>query len=176
MKKNFLTGRVMFVLFTILIFGACKEESSSPGPDNGTNVGLATASLIINGSGYINRTFSFSVATGVHSPVENETGIAAGLSSGTDSVALVIVFPGNQTGTFGWSDTTVVGLFVYGTGGIQKTFTSYDGSGSTTVSSFGAVGGFISGTFSGKLIGGTPPNTTDTVTVSNGSFSAKRYY
>lgn len=178
MKKLIFFGTVVLLLFCItLIFNSCSKDDGTTGPGDGVNTGLGSAGFTVNGGGYNNRTFSFSVASGGFNPDENLTVIGAILSSSTDSVYLAITFPGNQTGTFTWSDSAGICFWYYGADTVHKYFCFYDSSGSTTVSSYGVVGGYISGTFSGKLIGGTIPYTTlDTVTISNGSFSAKRYY
>ena len=82
---------------------------------------------------------------------------------------LKLTIPGHTAGTYDWSNTTPGGEKT----GLAITIDSVDYAavdGSTVISSYGEVGGNISGTFSGTLASGSG----DTVTISGGVFSAKR--
>jgi len=157
--------KLVLTLLSLIIFAlGCKEETSTA-PEEPNPSGTMTFTL--NGGGFSNRTITLSAAVARYDVGEGETGVAAAGISGTDSVNCGLVFPGNQTGTFSW----VSGDFglVFALSNPQRVY--FPVSGSTTVSSYGAVGSNVRGTFSGTV---TRLGTNETVTVSNGQFSATR--
>jgi hypothetical protein len=85
-----------------------------------------------------------------------------------DSLIMLIVFRGNQTGNINWNDDNGVILYKSGTSGLS-TFIGVS-QGSTTISSYGSIGGKVDGSVSGKLVDAA---TQAEVNVS-GNFSATR--
>lgn len=142
----------------------CKKESTTAPEESGST---GTLTFTLNGGGFSNRVITLSTAVARYDAGEDETAIAAGGISGTDSLTCSVVFRGNRTGTFSWSSPDY-GFAVAFSSGNRVYFPT---SGSTTVSAYGAVGSAVSGTFSGTV---THLGTTETVTVSNGQFSATR--
>lgn len=134
--------------------------------------GSGSASFTLNGGPFNNRTSTLTEVRGAYIPADRATGIYGRGISGSDSVYLYILFMGNQTGTFPWTDSTGVALLV-GTGTTALGYESVEGRGQVVVTAYGSVGGNITGTFSGRMFGGGAAG-ADSVTVSNGSFSAVR--
>ena len=141
-------------------------EGSGGGGGGG---GGGTTGLTLNGGGFTNQTFTLSNAYG---------GLASGITSigaarivSGDTLYLELGFTGSGAGSYPWGSTSTA-FVMHSTPGSLKEFFSTPGSGTTTVTSYGSVGGNIVGTFSGKLY--LVPGGTDSVTVTNGTFSALR--
>jgi hypothetical protein len=130
----------------------CGDSSNPADPNNpgGNNSGTGnnTASITLNGGGYSNQTVNFSVFGGGFVTQENGTALTGNLSRvGSDSVQLIIAFPGQAAGTFAWGEDLGVALGFNS----QQTIAG-PLAGSTTVTSYGAVGSQIVGTFTGQLL------------------------
>ncbi len=136
--------------------------------------GVGSGSFIIDGAGYTNATATLGdvlggLYTGGTGP---ETSIGGAGTVGADSVHLEIYFPGAPgTGKQVWSDSSGISVQIT-QGSTMKFYISLDGQGSTNITAYGAVGGDIVGTISGKLFGLVA---SDTLTVSGGVFTAHRF-
>ena len=169
-SMNGILGTIIIALCIALLGAGCKKDEG--GKDEvGTGPGGTAdyGSFTINGAGYTNKQVTLVyVSGGLYS---GETSIVGAGLSGADTVTFGLTFKGSSTGTRTWSDTTFASVQVH-TGSGTRYFISLDGRGTTSISSYGNVGGTIVGTFSGQLI--DLSLVTDTITVSNGSFSAIR--
>lgn len=124
-------------------------------PDSGSNPG-SDNSITINGGGYSNLTFNLSNAVGAYVSADTTTSLIMSGSASGDSVYVAFSFAGNSTGTYTWQNySSGSTILVVRIGGLSATnpvlLVSDDNSGSTIVTSYGAVGSAISGTYSGKL-------------------------
>jgi len=160
---------VLFI-FTVL-FSSCKKDDSNPTDINGG--GNTTSTITLNGDGFSNKQVTISAGTSGYSTANQVTG---GTLSCSDNIQVTFIVPGNQTGTFNFSveetssDILTGLLLVSGTGTNAKQYGVMSGSGSITISSYGAVGSAIKGSFTGKIYNVL---TQAEVTIS-GSFSAIR--
>ncbi len=151
--------------FTVFVAGCGKKEATGPDDDQIT---VGTMTFTLNGGGFNNQVITLSNAVAVYEADEQVTGVGARGVIGTDSISCAVAFPGNRTGTFSWSPPD------YGLGIAIGNRAFYGPvTGTTTVTSYGTVGSTVSGSFSGKIV---RLGTSDTVTVSNGRFSARRIY
>jgi hypothetical protein len=163
---------VVGVIFVLLVSSGCNKKESATNPTApGTTTG-GTASFTLNGAGFTNQSFSITGMVGGYSVSDKMSGVTGSSATTGDSTMLTIVFPGAGTGTFPFSDTVGV-VISRGTGATQRGFVNGIGGGQIVVTAYGAVGGSITGSFSGKLYEVTSTR-LDSVTVSNGSFNALR--
>lgn len=170
--KNIATGSIAVILAILFLVSGCSKNDSTTNPTKpGTTTG-GSASFTLNGAGFTNQSFSITGMLGGYSVSDNMSGVTGSSATTGDSTMLTVVFPGSTTGTFSFSDTVGV-VISRGTGATQRGFVNALGGGSVVVTGYGAVGGYITGTFSGKLYEVTS-TTLDSVTVSNGTFSALR--
>jgi len=155
---------VLVLVITVMFFYACSKDSDNPVDP----VVSAEAKLTLNGSGFTNKAATLSNGISAYSVSDTVTAIQFWGKVDNDSLYFSIIFKGNQAGTFNWNDengtiiyrTTSTGVFSYI--GITQ--------GSTTVSSYGAVGAKVEGTISGKLIEATSGSELNI----SGSFSGVR--
>ena len=167
---------VLFVaLIVVFNSSGCNKTDSTTNPGGNNNALQGSVSFTLNGAGFTNQSFSISGFLGGYSTSDKMTGLAGSSATTGDSTMLELVFPGTSTGTFSFfADSTGVAIS-RGTGSSTRAFVSGQGGGQIVVTSYGAVGGSIVGTFSGKLY--EVKNTgLDSVTVSNGSFNAMRVH
>jgi hypothetical protein len=157
--KSFKPLLVLLFVTIVAILSSCGDDSTSPTPEAVTYEFKCT----LNGGGYNNLAINYNSGAGsVYSPTEDETGISFG---GVNDMG-VIAFKGKSTGTFSISETNQLYITV---GGVANTISMETGT--ITVSSYGAVNSSVKGTFSGT---GIKASTGQTVTISNGSFTARR--
>jgi hypothetical protein len=170
--KNTTTCIVAILLVVLLLSAGCSKKDSATNPTGPGTTMSGTASFTLNGAGFTNQSFSITGMLGGFSVSDNMSGVTGSSATTGDSTMLTVVFPGSTTGTFLFSDTAAV-VITRGTGSTQRAFVNTMGGGQIVVSTYGAVGGSIAGTFSGKLY--EVSNTRlDSVTVSNGTFNALR--
>lgn len=160
------------VVFVLLVSSGCNKKDSATNPVAPGTTTAGTASFTFNGAGFTNQSFSITGMVGGYSVSDKMSGVTGSSATTGDSTMLTIVFPGNATGTFSFSDTVGV-VISRGTGSSQRGFVNGLGGGQIVVTAYGAVGTSITGTFSGKLYEVTSTQ-LDSVTVSNGSFNALR--
>ncbi len=170
--RNSATRILAGALVVFLISAGCNKSDTSTNP--ATTVMNGTATFTLNGAGFTNQTFTVTGFLGGYSTSDNKTGLAGSSATTGDSTMLEIVFPGNTTGTFPFTDSSGV-VITRGTGTSTRGFVNGLGGGQIVITSYGAVGGAIVGTFSGKLYEVTK-QPMDSVTVSNGSFNATRVH
>jgi hypothetical protein len=148
MKNYKLPQTVLVLLFTVMFFYACSSDSENPvDPNNVTN---STATLTLNGAGYTNKSVTLGNGIAGYSISDTLTAVQFSGKVDNDSLYFSVVFKGNQTGTINWNDEN--GAIIYRTTSSGNYFYIGITQGTTTVSSYGAVGGKIEGTLSGKLI------------------------
>jgi hypothetical protein len=153
----------------------CGDSSNPADPNNpgGNNSGTGnnTASITLNGGGYSNQTVNFSGVVGGFAAGENGTALTSTAATrlGSDSVRLSVAFPGQANGTFTWEDG--LGVFL---GFDSQQSVGVPLTGSTIVTSYGAVGSQIVCTFTGQiLLANSPTQRQDTIRVT-GRFSGQR--
>lgn len=170
--KNIASSILAGSLILFLFLSGCKKSDTATNPTGpGTTTG-GTASFTLNGAGFSNQNFSIAGVVGGFSVKDNMSGIAGASVSAGDTTWLAIAFPGSSTGTFQFGDT--VGMVINrGAGSSAHAFVNGIGGGQIIVTAYGGVGGNITGSFSGKLYSLTQ-TALDSLTVSNGSFSALR--
>jgi hypothetical protein len=169
--KNIAARVIAGVTILLLVSSGCNKKDSATNP-TGPNTTGGTASLTLNGAGFSNQTFNFVGVMGGFSASDNMSAIFGSSVIAGDTTWLTIVFPGASTGTFQFSDTVGV-VIMHGTSSSSGLFVNGPGGGQIAVTSYGAVGGSIAGSFSGRLYEFSLA-ALDSVTVSNGSFNALR--
>ena len=168
--KNTIRLLLAGVVAVLLFSPGCKKSETATGPA-GSGSASGTASFTLDGAGVSNQTFSMSNVSGFFSTNDNATSIVGVGVSGADTINMVIAFPGSTTGTFQF-DVSSAGMVLINSSGIM---TSGTGNGQIAVTAFGAVGGSVTGTFSGRLYElDLSMGIVDSAQVSNGSFNATR--
>jgi hypothetical protein len=170
--KNTTTFLMATLLVVLLLSSGCSKKDSTTNPVTPVTTTGGSASFTLNGAGFTSQSFSITGFLGGYSVSDRVSGVTGSSATTGDSTMLTIVFPGSSTGTFPFGDTAGV-VISRGTGSSQRGFVSGLGGGQIVVTTYGAVGGSITGTFSGKLYEVTNLG-VDSVTVSNGSFNALR--
>lgn len=89
----------------------------------------------------------------------DETQVYVGGNDGGAPVSFILKIPGNEAGTFTHSDGAVIDIKT-GSGVTEEQFTSEapQGEASITIADYGAVGGNVKGSFSGKVYKGINSN------------------
>lgn len=173
LNQHYRSFKLILLIFSasaIVFFSGCSKDDSNPvNPGGGNN---QTNKITFTGGAYNNQTFNL---TGVYGGYSVGGQISVALLSGMagqDSMTIVVAFPGSTTGTFSWqdasSDETTSGVIISISNDPNKWYMSNGPTGSTAVTTYGAVGSTIVGTFSGKVY-----SVTDSSTVS-GTFSVPR--
>jgi len=146
-----------------MLLGSCSSDSSTNPPANTTDYGFTCT---LNGGGYTNQAIKITPGSGsVYSVDDNQTAITC--TNAATQVG-VVSFKGNKTGTFQVTadDDDNLVMMTLGVGVYIEII-----SGTINVTSYGAVGGDVIGTFTGQ---GEIANGGQTVQVTNGTFKAKR--
>ncbi len=154
------------ILAFILLIGCSSDKNDNPvNPGNPTN---SEARLTLNGGPFVNQSVTLSNGVSTYSVTDTATAVQFIGTVNADSLIMLIVFRGNQTGNINWDNDNGVILYKNGTSGLS-TFIGVS-QGSTTISSYGSIGGKVDGSVSGKLVDAA---TQAEVNVS-GNFSATR--
>ncbi len=159
------------VLFLILIAGCSKSNNNPTSPVNTNQINTA----ILNGGPFKNAQISLVSLGGEYVISSNFTAVILRGLVNTDTVYVGVVFPGTQTGNFGWqnanSDSSnsgcvlTIGYFT----NPDELFVSDGSAGSTNITGYGKVGQTIDGSISGKVV-----STTNTSVTISGNFSVFR--
>jgi len=171
MKKA--TSTFLAFIFAIVLFssGCGNDNSSSPSGNGGNQPASGTASFTLNGAGFSNKTYTISNVIGGFSITDSATGIAGGGATNPDTIGLTMAFQGSTTGTFQFNGDN--GVMISKGQIALRGFVSGPGKGQIVVTAYGNVSGNITGTFSGTFYEQTSTG-LDSVTVTNGAFSAYR--
>lgn len=154
---------------------SCGDDSTDPGnPQVGAN------GFVLDGGGYAKTAVSLTDSTGIVQYDTTNT-LTTYTASGTaifgksvsgaeQSIGVTITVAGNASGTSPWNNLTT------GAGGYGLTLRIDSAiyvavQGTTTVTSYGAVGDMVTGTFSGTV---KDIATGTVLTITDGTFSAKR--
>ena len=169
-----------FVLFflsllSLVLFISCsKSDSNNPvKPGGGGNSGGGGSSneakLTLNGDTFNNQAVTLKNGTAGYSISDTATAVIFIGTLNSDTLQFFIVFKGKQNGTQNWGNDFGVILTKKSSSGLS--YYLGQSQGTTTISSYGAVGSKIEGSVSGKMILQSPAATEVTVT---GNFSATR--
>jgi uncharacterized protein (UPF0333 family) len=167
MKTKKLVTLFITMLSAVIFFTACSKDTNNPVTPDPTNSG---ASIKINGGGFVNKQVNLSSGISAYVVNDNATYVQFIGTADSDSLYLVFIFEGKQTGTFSWNSnsTETYVLHISQTGGVLY---ANVGEGSTTVTSYGDVGGKIEGKAAGKLV---DMNTQQIEMTIDGTFSVVR--
>lgn len=167
MKTQKLVTLFITMLSAVIFFAACSKDSNNPVTPNPTNSG---ASIKINGGGFVNKQVNLSSGVSAYVVNENATYVQFVGTADSDSLYLLFVFEGKQTGTFSWNSnsTETYVLHISQTGSVIYVNVA---EGTTTVTSYGDVGGKIEGKAVGKLV---DMNTQQIEMTIDGTFSVVR--
>lgn len=158
----------VFAFAALSIFVSCSSDKKDENPlVPGAN---SQVTMTLNGDGYSNQAVTLSNGLSSYSTGQNYTAVIFSGNVGTDSLYFYVVFEGNQTGTKNWDDNNGIILYKSSSSG-TKSFMGVS-NGTLSVSSYEAVGGKVSGTFSGQIV--NVNDTTNTISITNGSFSGVR--
>jgi hypothetical protein len=157
---------LMFATCSFLIFTGCKDDSSTTGPTQQQEVNKVT----FNGGGYSNVSVFPYFTFAAYLSSLSVTGVQLKYTINTDTLNLLIYFPGQATGTYQWvtADNFVV-LFISPAG---KEYRNKVNSGTTNVTAYGSTGQKIEGNFEGAVINKSSPY--DTIQVKSSFFSVVR--
>ncbi|MDT3696975.1 MAG: hypothetical protein ROY99_11365 [Ignavibacterium sp.] len=162
-------------LLSVVLFISCsKSDSNNPvnpggGGNNGGGGSSNEAKLTLNGDTFNNQVVTLKNGTAGYSVSDTATVALFMGTVNSDSLYFYIVFKGKQTGAQNWGGDFGVMLSKKSSSAMSYYLGSQQGT--TTVSNYGAVGGKIEGSVSGKLILQTAALTEVSV---SGNFSATR--
>lgn len=152
----------------------CKKEKNEPAPPgggSGTGGTAAQVQFTINGDGFSDQTITINPAAGSgtarFSNADNET---TGIVMADANNSFQVIFPGNATGTFtctGGVGALALSLRTNGQLYINQTNTA-------TITTYGAVGGWIEGTWSGTILRANGASAGTAATITNGTFRFRR--
>lgn len=166
--------RFLPVLLCAFIANGCKKDKNEPTPPGGggnTGGTAAQVQFTINGDGFNDQTITINPATGsgtaLFSTADSET---TGVLMADANNSFQVIFPGNVTGTFactGGVGPLALSLRTNGQLYINQTNTA-------TVTTYGAVGGWIEGTWSGTILRSNGASAGTAATITNGTFRFRR--
>ncbi|MFZ1291787.1 MAG: hypothetical protein WAR79_16945 [Melioribacteraceae bacterium] len=174
MKDNIQKSNKFFLIFLmavsfIFMISACGDDSSPT--DNDDNNNSSSTTLSINGDGWTNKSLTANTSISTYATASQMT-VVNGVFP--EDVQILIYVKSNKTGTYNFKEEESGqgnGITLStGSGDLAKFYFWKDNSGSTTISSYGSVGGKVSGTFTGKLYNAI----TDAEITISGSFNAMR--
>jgi len=165
---------VLLVLLTAATLLIVTGFSNSSNPLNSGNAGNDTANtgnqvnVTVNGDGFNHIQLNAADGAAYYSSYENLTYTSIVAKAGTDTLLILLSIAGKETGTFEWNDSEATSYLVIPNDG----YTSYTSvnSGSTTITEFGGINGFVKGSFSGSVY---KSETNEPVDI-EGTFSIKR--
>ncbi|MBK8945110.1 MAG: hypothetical protein IPM32_07515 [Ignavibacteriae bacterium] len=168
-KKYFFS---MLMLTSILfMISACGDDSNPTDNDDDNNNNSTNTTLSINGDGWSNKSLIANTCVSTYATASQMTVINGVFP---EDIQILIYARTNKTGTFNFKEEETeqgTGITLSsGSGDLSKFYFWKDNSGSITISSYGAVGGKVSGTFTGKLYNAL----TDAEISISGSFNAMR--
>jgi uncharacterized membrane-anchored protein YitT (DUF2179 family) len=159
-------------LFTFAV--ACKKDDDSPAPSGGGGAGATEAPKVtftINGDGFSNQAITINAASAsgnaAYSVTDAET---SGTVMADANNSFVLLFDGNSPATLTCAGGVGPVSFTLRTSG--QLYISQNNT--VVVTAYGAVGGFITGTFSGTVLRSNGPSAGTAATISNGTFRFRR--
>lgn len=152
---------VVVILVGIMGFISCSKKSDNPVAPGGNQT---TELKLTIGT----KQITFNQGTGGYAVAENVSYIQFTTAEAGDTLLFIMIFAGKATGTQNWDVNNDQGaiLIQYGASG---TLIYSPLNGSTSITAYGNVGGYISGTFTGQL----QDSNGSSVNVS-GNFSVQR--
>lgn len=168
-SKKYFFSMLMLTSFLFMI-SACGDDSNPTDNDDDNNNSTNTT-LSINGDGWSNKSLTANTSVSTYATASQMTVINGVFP---EDVQILIYVKSNKTGTYNFKEEESGqgnGITLStGSGDLAKFYFWKDNSGSTTISSYGSVGGKVSGTFTGKLYNAI----TDAEITISGSFNAMR--
>ena len=166
-NKNIL--KLFLVASLLFIISACGDDSNPTDNDDDKNSSGTT--LTINGDGWSNKSLTVETSVATYATVSQMTVVNVSFN---EDVQMLIYVNGGKSGTYNFKEVeSGQGNGITLTSGSGETGKYYfwkDNSGSVTISSYGSVGGKVSGAFTGKLYNAT----TDAEITITGTFNAMR--
>lgn len=152
---------VVIILVGIIGFISCSKKSDNPVAPGGSQ----TTELKLT---FGTQQITFNQGTGGYAVAENVSYVQFTKSEAGDTLLFIMLFAGKATGNQNWDVNNDLGpvLIQYVASGIIA-YTPI--SGSTNITAYGNVGGYISGTFNGQL----QDQSGSSMNV-NGNFSVQR--
>jgi len=172
--------RIFLYLLILSAFalGSCNKATNNTSNNSTTTPqSSGSGSLTINGDIFTNQVFSLSVKKTIDTFISktNITSVSVGASADSFTVNVIVAFSGQTTIknaqllAAGIPDI-IISISPVSNPTAYREYSST--SGTLSVTAYGAVGTYITGTFSGTF---TPTaGTSSGITVTNGSFSVKR--
>jgi len=158
---------LIFVMFAAQILIGCKSDTNNPITGSQQEVNR----IVFNGGGFNNASAQAYMTYAGYYPSMDKTGFSFYIIISPDTMYLLLYTPGQTTGTFPWM-TEGDHAILYVTGHNSGHYNA-EGSGTTTITSYGNVGQNIQGNFNGKVDAAIPPY--DTINVSCSNFSVNRH-
>lgn len=153
---------------------ACKKDKDDTAPSGGggsTSSGTARVEFTITGDGFTGQTITIDAVSGsgnaLYSTADDQT---TGSILANAQNQFQLLFDGNATGTFTCAGG--VGQVSLGLRTNDQLYISDDNA--VVITEYGAVGGWIRGTFSGTVLRSNGGGAGTAATISNGSFQFKR--
>lgn len=186
LAKHAKSALALVLLIIFVTAAGCSKKDNNPldplGGNPGGGGGTYSASITLNGDGFVNTTFngtgSLTVAYGGFSAKDQMTVYAVNCVNAKDTVVIYMTTEGKKTGSFKWVDFDGANLgansvFMVKNNDYMQSWVCTANAGTTNITAFGNVGGVITGTLSGKLQSTASTSAANTVNIS-GSFSVYR--
>ncbi len=157
----------------IALGSACKKDKDDPAPSGGggTAVEGPKVAFTINGDGFANQAITITAASAsgnaAYSTADNET---SGTVMADANNSFVLLFDGNSPATLTCTGGVGAVNFSLRTGG--QLYISQNNT--VAITAYGAVGGFITGTFTGTVLRSNGASAGTAATISNGTFRFRR--
>lgn len=175
------TSHLFLLIGALAILPGCHRDNDNASPSGGgggaggggtPSTDVAMVQFTIDGDGFSNEAITINPATGsgqaAYSTADDQT---TGTCASADGKLFDILFNGNTTGTqsYDGNTSTHVGYSFSINGAIYMAH-----EGTVVIEEYGAVGGWVRGSFNGTALRMNGATAGDQVTISNSSFRLKR--
>lgn len=165
---------VLLTAATIVIVSGCSKDSKSSNPLNPGNGNLGNnngnqVSVKINGDGFDNISLNVNEGAAYYSTDENATYTSIVIKTNSDTLMILLAASGKQTGEYEWNDIDGAAFLINARSDGYIAYSSSN-SGSTNITEYGEVNGFVKGNFAGSVYESIGGESVDI----EGTFSIKR--